>query len=360
MKKRYFLLFIFFKIILLCSKKIYILMLCNIHLTYSKGEAKKMKKMLSYFIAGIIILSGVASAATIVDQNQKSTQKSGIESPYVDELDQSMTDYDGSLPLGRTDIVGYYVNLSVAQSFIPQLQVLTRSLFLMARNASTSEPCVLAIRDNLTNPDLSTVYIEPSAFPVVNGTPTEDQLAWIEFNFSDLWVTPGQTYYLVVYTANITDNYYWISGNGTNIYPNGTVYLSMNDGQNWTELVGADGCFKTYGLHETFLQITMKSSFPGLSFVIKNIGNYTAWDIVVDSTLSGGFVFFGKHITLNISELPPGDEITLNAGFLLGFGKVTLTVRVSGANVKKISSQATATLILFFLVGIHQNALLFL
>ncbi len=310
-----------------------------------------MKKLLSCLIIGILVLGGLGAIVTATDQNKKNAQRNGTESSYVDELDQSMTEYDGSLPLGRSNIFGYYANLSIAQSFIPQMEVLTRTFFLMARNASTSHPCVLAIRDNLTKEDLSVVSVEPSEFPIVNGTPTEEQLAWIEFNFNDIWVTPGQTYYIVVYTANVTDNYYWISGNGTNIYQNGTVYLSTNDGQNWTEFVGADGCFKTYGLHETFLQITLKGGF-GPSIIIKNIGNYTAWDVQLNFSISGRLVFIGIHFTGNISELQPGQEMTLRTGLLLGFGKVEISLQVSAANVKETSSEHSATLLLFFLLGI--------
>jgi hypothetical protein len=311
-----------------------------------------MKKLLSCIVIGIIVLCGLGAAVTATNQTQKNSQRSGTtESRYVDELDQSMTDYDGSLPLGRTNIFGYYANLSIAQSFIPQMEVLTRTYFLMARNTSTTHPCFLAIRDNLTSKDLAVVSVEPSEFPIVNGTPTEEQLAWIEFNFDDLWVTPGQTYYIVVYTANTTDNYYWISGNGTNIYPNGTVYLSVNDGQTWSEFTDADGCFKTYGLHETFLQITMKGGF-GPSFVIKNIGNYTAWDVTLKSTISGGIVFVGKQSIIDISELQPNQEMTLNPGIVLGFGKVTISLQVTAANVKEMSSEASGFLLLFFLLGV--------
>ncbi len=312
-----------------------------------------MKKLLSCIVIGIVVLCGLGAAVTATNQNQKNTQRSGItQSPYVDELDQSMTDYDGSLPLGRTNIFGYYANLSIAQSFVPQMEVLTRTFFLMARNTSTIYPCFLAVRDNLTAKDLAVVTAEPSEFPIVNGTPTEEQLAWIEFDFDDLWVTPGQTYYIVVYTANITENYYWISGNGTNIYQNGTVYLSLNDGQNWTELVDADGCFKTYGLHETFLSITIKGGFGG-SISIKNIGNYTAWDVTVNNTISGGLIIIGRSYTATISELPPGEEITLRMPFIVGFGKVTITQIVSAANVKEISSQVSATVLLVFILGVQ-------
>lgn len=312
-----------------------------------------MKKLISFFIVSIMVLSGLTAGVIAKDQIQKKNAlRSSITSPYNDELDQSMTDYDGSLPVGRTNIFSYYANLSIAQSFIPQMEVLTRVFFLMARNASTSEPCVVAIRDNLTQEDLSIASIEPSAFPIVNGTPTEEQLAWIEFNISDIWVTSGQTYYIVVYTANVTDNYYWISGNGTNIYPNGTVYLSINDGQNWSEFTDADGCFKTYGLHETFLQIIHKGGL-GPSFTVKNIGNYTAWDVIINVTISGGFVFVGKQFSLYISELPPNQEITLKPGFLvLGFGKVTISITLYAANVKEMTSTKTGMLLLFFLLGI--------
>ena len=323
----------------------------DIIFSQQKKERKvNMKKLLSVVIIGIIVLGGLGAAVTTTNQNQKNSTTS---SPYVDELDQSMTDYDGSLPLGPTSFLGFYANLSVAQSFIPQKELLTRTQFLMARNTTTSYPCVLAIRDNLTGENLAITSVAPGEFPVVNETPTEEQLAWIDFNFDDIWVTPGQTYYIVVYTTNITENYYWISGNGTNIYPNGSVMLSIDDGKTWSEIFeNADGCFKTYGLRETFLQITLKGGF-GSSIIIKNIGNYTAWDVALNYTISGGLIFFGRSFTDTLSELTPGQEMTLRMPFILGFGKVIITLKVSAVNVKEISSQTSATVILFFIIDVQ-------
>lgn len=309
-----------------------------------------MKKLFTYICFGILVVYGLGSSAIGTYQSSVITKQSTTNlSPYIDELDQSMTDYDGALPVGQTDIFGSYTNLSIAQSFIPQLEVLTRTYFLMGRNASTTYPCALAVRENLTADNLVVVSVEPSEFPLVNQTPTEEQLAWIEFNFDDLWVTPGQTYYLVVYTSNSTGNYYWISGNGTNIYQNGTVYLSLDDGNTWSEFTDADGCFKTYGLHETFLEITMESGFPGPTFVIKNIGNYTAWDITLNFSVSGGMVFIGGQFTGVLPELPPGQQISLRAGLILGFGRVILSIQVSAANVRQISIEKNATILLFFI-----------
>jgi hypothetical protein len=312
-----------------------------------------MKKLLSVVIIGIVVLGGLGAVATGAYQPaKKSYTNNTVRTTYEDELDQSMTDYDGSLPIGRTNIFGFYANLTVSQSFIPQKELLTRTQFLMARNASTSHPCVLAIRDNLTGENLAIVSVAPDEFPVVNETPTEEQLAWVEFNFDDIWVTPGQTYYIVVYTTNITENYYWISGNGTNIYPNGSVMLSIDDGKTWLDIFpDADGCFKTYGLRETFLDITMKGSVLGPSFVITNIGNYTAWDVEVNLTVKGGILGLINYESVDgIQELLPDNELSVKAGPVFGFGPVTISVKVLAANVHEISTEENAMVILFFML----------
>jgi hypothetical protein len=311
-----------------------------------------MIKVVSCILIGAIVLSGGGTAVTALNlKNDETNRKCTCESPYVDELDQYMTAFDGTVPVGNA-YLGSSVNLSVAQSFIPQLEVLTRVQFLMACNTSTSQPCVLAVRDNLTGSNLAVTQLAPSEFPVVNDTPTQDQLAWVTFNIDDIWVNSGQTYYLVLYTTNLTGNYYWVAVNETNIYPNGTGFLSIDQGVTWTEIADADGCFQTYGLHETFLQITPSSGL-GLSFIIKNVGNYTAWDVTVSLTIDGGLVVFGKSFSTVKSEIPPGGQIIFQPGFILGFGKVIISLRVSAANVKEISSQTNAIVLLFFIIAVH-------
>ncbi|MBN1861986.1 MAG: hypothetical protein JW840_11075 [Candidatus Thermoplasmatota archaeon] len=308
-----------------------------------------MKKLLSCILIGILVLSGLGAAVPATHQNLSLSEHTETATAfYDDELDQSMTGYDGTLPIGHV-FLGTYLNLSVAQSFIPQRELLTRIQFLMAVNSSATQPCVVAIRDNLTEDDLTAISLEPSEFPVVNATPTQEQLAWIDFDFQDLWVIPGQTYYIVVYTTNITGNFYWIAGNGSNIYLNGTVLLSVDDGNTWTEFTDADGCFKTYGLRETFLEITMTPGLFKTKFTIKNIGNYTAWDILLNFTISGGIILLGKHFNGNISELAPGEEAILSSGLILGLGKTTLSITVSAANVKEMSVERDALILLFFI-----------
>lgn len=322
-----------------------------------KRERKKMRKIILIILIGILLGSGLGTVIALNPNQNNFQRNTTTNSPYVDELDQSMTDFEGPLPVGRTNFFGYYANLSIAQSFIPQKEVLTRTQFLMARNATTLHPCFLVVRDNLSGKNLATVSVGPSAFPAVNGTPNqENQLAWVTFNFTDIWVTPGHTYYLIVYTANLTDNFYWVCGNDSNIYLNGTVYYTLNDGKTWSELLNSDGCFKTYGLRETFLEITMKNGIFGSSFLIKNIGNYTAWDIVINLTIQGGLLGMIHSVkTGSLSELPPSNETTIKliGPAIIGFGKITITLRVSAANVKEMSIERNAMIFFFFIIGIH-------
>jgi hypothetical protein len=312
-----------------------------------------MKKSLAIAIIGIIVLSGLGAGALSGDNETNDNSRKNLNTTYEDELDQSMTSTpDGVLP------VGWYhpeenvtANLSVAQSFIPQKEVLTRIQFFMARNATTTIPCTLAIRDNLTGEDLASVRVNPTEFPVFDPDNWSTSLAWVEFNIDDIWVTSGQTYFIVISTTNVTNNYYIVSGNGTNIYPNGTAYYSFDDGKTWQEIPpgGGDGCFKTYGLEETFLQVTMIGGTFGPSFVIKNIGNYTAWDARWDITVKGGILgLIHKNFTGTLLELPPGNETIVKIGPIIGFGHITLSLRVSAANVHEISTEINALLFIFF------------
>jgi len=310
-----------------------------------------VQRQLVVVLAGVFLLSACGAGVFARTSNQAVVgQHDGPVAAYTDELDQSQTAFDGTLPVGYANM-GPVFNLSIAQSFIPQKDVLTRVQFLMGRNVTTTEPCVLAIRGNLSGDDLAKMYLWPEEFPVVNGTPAEDDLAWVDFNFSDIWVTTGQTYFIVIYTTYQVGNFYWVSGNGSNLYPNGTVYVSTDNGTTWSEFMeGADGCFKTFGLEETFFNITSMSRVFGTAFTVKNTGNATAQDIVIGYSLRGGFLG-GLSILSNEStslSLEPGKEFNVKIT-AFGFGPVTLSASVQAANVKVTSFEEEGFIFLVFI-----------
>jgi hypothetical protein len=312
-----------------------------------------MKIIIPFLIVGVLVLSGLGAGA-ISQKNNNIVSFQHDKNPtisYEDDLDQSMITVDSALQAGwYHPNPGQFYNLTLAQSFIPQKEVLTRVQFLMARNETTTYPCTLAIRDNLTGENLAMASVEPSAFPVYN--PQTLNLAWIEFDINDIWLTSGQTYYIVIYTKNITNNCYWCGGNGSNLYPNGSAFYSMDNGNTWSEFPDGDGCFKTYGLEETFLQVT---STPGVisSYKIRNIGNVTAWDVEISLSIKGGiFGRINKTDVKTIGSLLVDQEvlISISPGMVFGFGPIEITLKIHGANVREISTTANGIIIFFFII----------
>ncbi|RLF51168.1 MAG: hypothetical protein DRN24_05395 [Thermoplasmata archaeon] len=208
-----------------------------------------MEKTWCILIVGVLIIGGI-NAVGLSIQNMNNSSYGNV-SILSDEEDQSMTYCEGAIPIGQTDIIGSLVNLSLAQSFTPKKEILTRVFLYMGKNSTTSYPCVVAIRSNLYGPDLTVAERDPDAFPVYNPEYPTENLSWIEFDFMDIHVNIGGTYYIVIYTANQTDNYYYEGGNGSDMYPYGDAFFSFDDGETWqiieTPEGGADGCFITYG-----------------------------------------------------------------------------------------------------------------
>ncbi len=209
-----------------------------------------MKKLISLSILGILVLSIVGAGAFPIFKKSNS-----IDSPtyppgdgtFDDEIDQYQIEYDGAIPCGSiSNIRTYNFNLSIAQSFVPQKEILTKIEFFAGKNETAIHPLVIAIRDDLTGENLAVASVDPEYFLVYDPV-IEENLSWIEFNFLDIKVNIGETYYLVAYTENATDNYYWLGGNGSDPYPDGDVYGSADNGETWEILPEGDGCFKTYG-----------------------------------------------------------------------------------------------------------------
>ena len=149
-----------------------------------------MKKIIPVLIVGILVLSGIGAVAIIKD-------KTPIE-PLLDELDQSqevMTE-NALAPVGQVPTPDP-INVQVAQSFIPTKEILTRAELFIGANSTASHPYYLAIREELTGDDLTLTDVGPCVPPV-------EEFGWVEFDFDDVMITPGQTYYIVSYTENVT------------------------------------------------------------------------------------------------------------------------------------------------------------
>ena len=165
-----------------------------------------MNKILPLIVVTILVLGCFGAVGTTNDsERQLYMINETTEISFDDEIDQYQNEVNEGVPVGNFEGSGFpRYNWSVAQSFIPDKEVLTRVKLALSRNTMppTIFPLVVSIRDDLSGKNLAIASIEPEdifEFP---------EYSLIEFDFDDILVTIGQTYYIVVYTKNVTDNGY--------------------------------------------------------------------------------------------------------------------------------------------------------
>ena len=147
---------------------------------------------------------------------------------------QTDTDYNGYGAWGG----------QFAQSFIPSENTITKLSLYLSKDGEPSG-LTASIRSNLNGGDLTSGYLAGSE---IRG---ERKAGWYEFDFPEIEIIPGQTYF-IIWTQDDggdSDNViYWLFGEN-DPYPNGCGW--SNTGWGWKELKiwghpDPDFCFKTY------------------------------------------------------------------------------------------------------------------
>lgn len=85
---------------------------------------------------------------------------------------------------------------------------------------------------------------------------------------------------------------------------------------------------------------------------IKNIGTGDATDTEWSIALDGGLIILGKETTGSEETIAPEDEAAIESSFIFGIGKPTITIYAECAEGKSAEGTATATVILFFILGV--------
>ncbi|MBN1280843.1 MAG: hypothetical protein JXA00_04260 [Candidatus Thermoplasmatota archaeon] len=333
-----------------------------------------MRKNLVIIVGILLVLSSVSLVAARPVHRKDSQGKEPTLTPlYEDVVDQnqSVQVENISMPLGQLRVLEATLYIQVAQSFIPAKDILTRVELLVGKNTTTTYPFMVGVRDNLTHENLVETSLPASAIPTTI-------FDWVGFDFDDLAVTPGETYYIVTYTMNATDNWYaWAANNQSESYPYGCAWASLDNGTTWnqsaahgtqeqqhTSQQGAtpaprgqedetgDMCFRTYGIAGTILEILPGGNFISPSFIIKNVGNETAWDVEWEISVTGGILGGINYTTSgSASELLVGDELAIKLGMLLlGFGRITLTMSARALNAPEVTFSREGILLLFFVI----------
>ncbi|MFE3846014.1 hypothetical protein ACFL1L_04045 [Thermoplasmatota archaeon] len=148
-------------------------------------------------------------------------------------------------------ILGYsacYQRLK-AQSFVPTLESLSRVELLISINGNPEYVSIFIKKELDFNSDIlahATIYKDD----VINDGP------WKSFDFEDIEVIPGETYYILYHQGqhgDFSNSFLWWAGSN-NPYKSGDAYYSNDYGNTWTMMDSdptypdLDFCFRTYGM----------------------------------------------------------------------------------------------------------------
>jgi len=191
-----------------------------------------------------------------------------------DVLDQKQIDY-------TYDTAEVNKMQNWAQSFIPSVAMLSRvKLFL--RIIKPDNEIVISIRKNLDDSDLTQVTIQAAS---IHNT----SMKWVEFDFPDIAVEPGELYYIVCNYNSIYSLQWAASFN--NLYLNGKAFSQDLDFPgNWKPWeddmpfpYSVDFCFKTYGKYHPPNQ-PIEPNGPN-QLAINRIGQYSTCTEDLDGDL---------------------------------------------------------------------------
>jgi len=225
-----------------------------------------MKKNMVEILIVMLLMTTVVSATNIQVQDTVRANKSETSVSWnTQSILSQPTAFDIGVDQKQTENCGHGIILippwTFAQSFTPTKATLTAVRLYLFKYGTPPDPVeiTVSIRDNLTHVDLATKTIDTSVVSIGSGTKAK----WVLFDFEDLTVTPGSTYYIVCSgsAGDTTNTYCWFYNN-ENTYSGGEALVKPDENSVWTNFTHGgfnpdDFCFKTYYL----------KPFGGSSFV---------------------------------------------------------------------------------------------
>ena len=202
------------------------------------------KKFIGIFICALLIATMMPITGTVLAGDENDPE---IVGEIEDEVDQSQTEHDNGAV-----VCSWYI---WAQSFVPTKETLTGVELLLGRIGFIRSDIKVTIRNDLNGEDLATATMPYNSVPLIwrlfIGFPD-----WIYFDFQDISVLPGETYYITLYTDggfgqifSLIGSYVWSASSNPDSYLNGEGWFSNVMGDTptpwkiWDQPF--DFCFKT-------------------------------------------------------------------------------------------------------------------
>lgn len=294
---------------------------------------------------------------TMSSEKEQNISTLTIDNPET--LDQYQNDSIG-VPLFVGQIPSETSNMSsyMAQSFVPTKDVLTKVELYICKNNSANHPFTVYIREELTGENLATTSVQPENINSINVSDPNLNFSWVSFNLERIFLDVGETYYIVSYTENVTDNWYlWAQNNDSESYQNGEAYISYDEGNSWTNHSKAkprphikalsdgnnrsDMCFKTYGRDSTTFQIDFQMFGKNLTTTFNNTGSVNATAVFFEVTVTGGILGLIDEKTdgLFINPITSGEQQKVYTP-VFGLGPVDIQANIYANNAKIVTKNA--------------------
>jgi hypothetical protein len=269
------------------------------------------------FFIGSYVVPTISSSNVNLENNEIS-----------DELDQQQTINNASTCLLGT--------MLFAQSFEPSFKTLTRVQLYMNKLGNLYGNSILYIRESLTGSDLTSVSKESVE---ING-----DFEWIEFDFPDIQVDPGDSYYIILKPDPDSDggdgfNYIGWAFGWKDFYTKGGSFYQ--DDVSWNEGIpghsSADYTFKTYGINrndEDEIEIEIYAGQFGIDIgfgISIDVLNHKDEDFRCDVELEYDFIFRDYRdfkYEYNFTVPPENPWSSRQSTGSTGIKHITVTARV--------------------------------
>lgn len=310
-------------------------------------EIKLVKILLIILLSSILIFTCLSAVA---NTNIMNFVRDNYEPIINDDiLDQSQEVFDTICIFGTIPTY-YHFDWYAFQSFIPQTGKLTRVEIFLSKYRE--DPAVknanLAIRENLYGENLTMASVSHTQIPPY-GDPE-----WIEFDFPDIQVKVGQTYYIVCSSDwyPVVDSIYAWGCGEDNPYTSGSSGYSNDAGQNWDFYDNSDFCFRTYGTTPDLEISNIKGGVGKVSAEITNNLDQIIEDIDCTITVNGG-IFNQINVVseITIDSLNIGESRKISSdGFIFGLGPIDIEITATCNDVGEVTEVENGWVILFLVL----------
>jgi hypothetical protein len=211
-------------------------------------------KKVCVFVIMLLILSVIPATGSLISSiqtidNAKDINNSNEIITYNgDRIDQQQPAHNMN-----TFVIGEAFR---AQAFVPTRETLTRIQLFMYKHGNINSDISLSIRDNLYSNDLAKITLQANQIPL--------QQDWVTFDFPDLKITTGNTYYFVlVTTGGNFDNAYVIGMSNNNPYQQGDAWeYGQFTNYAWEKMVDTNGV-----AYDLSFKIYVEKNKPFLKFL---------------------------------------------------------------------------------------------